>query len=714
LEASGIFARGDSVEGLTRYDAKGRARWAKNGDDAITKVADSWEKNRRQNPDASRLVLAARNVDVHRLNAEIRSRLVAAGELGDDAITVWTLHAGGRKGGIGELREMELRTGDRVALGVKLTPIGRDVLPNDLARVTGIKPGADPALSLRIDRTGKVETLNLSDLAPPARKGQEHRKPTPILQHAYAQTIHKSQAQTVDYTIIHAGDGLDASRAYVALTRHRRDAVIVADAGAIGRTLAENGTTPTRDAVRQAFLRAAKGNTDGQNAGDYVVDRGAWLRTGDPQALPMTARETRGQAIMRIAAETAARIGQRVRALRQIDVPAYIRDALQRRQQRPAQAVPAAPQQLRQPSSTQVPERRQAPAAPRRTVAPQRWVKVTELDAQQQLRDALDRAGFDVARMKGLPVMDGQRHYAPLKEDRGRQQRGAYRAHYDGARPAGAIWNHHTGDVTTWKADGEQVAVSAEDADKAARKHAARMAQREREVRQREGQGARTAEKLWASAKPVTAAHPYIAAKGIDPAGLRVTDDGRLVVPLYSAGKLVNAQTITADGTKRPVYGAQKTGAHFVVGKIEAGKPIAIAEGLATAKSFHEATGIPTVMALDTSNLVPVAQAVRAAFPKAQIIFAADNDAHLPLREGTRQMPNVGVEKAQAAAAKVGNAVVLTAPELSERTAADKGTDFNDLAQANGAAAVRRMVQEQQAPALDQTQGRKRGPQMTM
>jgi phage/plasmid primase-like uncharacterized protein len=136
-------------------------------------------------------------------------------------------------------------------------------------------------------------------------------------------------------------------------------------------------------------------------------------------------------------------------------------------------------------------------------------------------------------------------------------------------------------------------------------------------------------------------------------------------------------------------YGARKIGAHFVYGTPEDGKPIAIGEGLATAESFHAISRAPTVMALDSSNLAPVARAIRAAYPNSQIVFATDNDAHLPLRDGDRKMENVGVEKARTAALKVGNAIVLTAPEIPECTASDKGTDWNDVTQARGLQAAR-------------------------
>ena len=42
-----------------------------------------------------------------------------------------------------------------------------------------------------------------------------------------------------------------------------------------------------------------------------------------------------------------------------------------------------------------------------------------------------------------------------------------------------------------------------------------------------------------------------------------------------------------------------------------------------------------------------------------------------------------------AVALKVGNAIVLTAPEDKARTAADKGTDCNDVVQAKGLQAAR-------------------------
>ena len=274
------------------------------------------------------------------------------------------------------------------------------------------------------------------------------------------------------------------------------------------------------------------------------------------------------------------------------------------------------------------------------------------------------------------------------------------------------MWNHRTGAVEKWKADGTREALDPAEAVRFAARAAAAAAQREREQAAREAQGAAQAARLWAAASPARASHAYLRAKQISPEGLRETSDGRLLVPLFAGGKMVNVQTITADGRKRPIFGARKVGAHFVVGEIEPGKPVAFAEGLATAKSFHAATGIETVMALDTSNLAPVAEAFRKAYPAAPFVFAADNDAHLPLRAGDRTMPNVGVEKARAAAAKVGG-TVLIAPEIAARTAADQGTDWNDVTAAQGRQAARDAVHAV-LPERVHRHTQSRGPSMPM
>ena len=335
-----------------------------------------------------------------------------------------------------------------------------------------------------------------------------------------------------------------------------------------------------------------------------------------------------------------------------------------------------------------------------------RRAKVSYPEAQAQLAAFMQQHGL---RTDGLPTLDGERHYVQVEGNRGREKSGAYLAFYEGARPAGVVWNYKTGLKTTWKADGELVSISPEAMRLMQARANADKAARAKQQQGRQDAAAHLAERLLAGSRPADGSHPYLVAKGIGPHGLRVAVQGqtvpvmresgavgrvsvagRLLMPLRDIeGALCNVQTISEDGRKLFLGGAQKLGTfHLIGGPVKADRPLWIAEGFATGATIHEATGDPVVVAQDTSNLGPVSRLLQAAHPKVEIAFAADNDAHLPLRPPPHTLPNAGKVKADEAARQIG-ARVLLAPALPGRTDAGRGTDWNDLAAARGLDAAR-------------------------
>ncbi|AZO39622.1 toprim domain-containing protein [Mesorhizobium sp. M2A.F.Ca.ET.037.01.1.1] len=56
--------------------------------------------------------------------------------------------------------------------------------------------------------------------------------------------------------------------------------------------------------------------------------------------------------------------------------------------------------------------------------------------------------------------------------------------------------------------------------------------------------------------------------------------------------------------------------------------------GYSTAARVHQATGYLTITAFDAGNLGPVSKAIRAKYPKARILFAADNDRLVKMPDG--------------------------------------------------------------------------------
>jgi len=179
---------------------------------------------------------------------------------------------------------------------------------------------------------------------PPRRGKRADAGPprAPVLQHAYARSIHKSQGATADMMFLYGGAGLDARLAYVGMTRHREDVLLAVDAGAIRERLAEDGSAPAPgeagpEQVRQAVLARAMQPGEGGNAADHVADKERWLRTGDPMA--QAPQEATGWARTR---EAVRRAGERAIVVAREAVRRVARSAA------PRPTAPPPPRQGRQ------------------------------------------------------------------------------------------------------------------------------------------------------------------------------------------------------------------------------------------------------------------------------------------------------------------------------------------------------------------------------
>ena len=143
-----------------------------------------------------------------------------------------------------------------------------------------------------------------------------------------------------------------------------------------------------------------------------------------------------------------------------------------------------------------------------------------------------------------------------------------------------------------------------------------------------------------------------------------------------TTNRLLNLQFIGEAGSKRFLTGGRVKGCCFLIG--EPGDVLCIAEGFATGASVHEATGYAVAVAFDCGNLQSVAEAMRARFPNARIVIAADDDY--------QTAGNPGLTKAREAAAAIGGSVAV--PDFGADRP-DDAVDFNDLAAHRGANAVR-------------------------
>ena len=226
---------------------------------------------------------------------------------------------------------------------------------------------------------------------------------------------------------------------------------------------------------------------------------------------------------------------------------------------------------------------------------------------------------------------------------------------------------------------------------------AERKAKEQAEAKERD-EAAKKAAELWKQAKPASSDHPYLKRKQIQPHNIRLNSD-QLIIPMYKDGRLVNAQTIDAEGDKLFQRGAEIQGAFYPIANKDDDKSVMlICEGFATGASLREATDMPVIVAFNAGNLKPVAQAIRKKYPDSKIIIAADNDQWTFAKgknpEGIKRhdvngddprwqewkdegfLWNPGIEKGKAAAAAVGG--FMAYPQVPQLDA-QKRTDFNDI-----------------------------------
>ena len=228
--------------------------------------------------------------------------------------------------------------------------------------------------------------------------------------------------------------------------------------------------------------------------------------------------------------------------------------------------------------------------------------------------------------------------------------------------PAGRFGCWRAGMEITWRADVGRKLTEFEEMAHARRINESKVLREAAQERQHQV-ASETVEKIWLSGGAAHPDHPYLKRKGIQTHGVRITGDGRLMVPLYDAdGTLSTLQYIDEDGGKLYHPGGQTGGKFWMVGSLDEPGTLYVAEGFATAATIHETTDRPVVVAYSASNLVPVTGTLREMYGATQdIVIVADHDNS-----------GVGQRYAEQASAKYGARMVMP-PILG---------DANDYAQA--------------------------------
>lgn len=272
---------------------------------------------------------------------------------------------------------------------------------------------------------------------------------------------------------------------------------------------------------------------------------------------------------------------------------------------------------------------------------------------EQQMIDAIAGAGYTPPSTINF---DGKVHRFS-SDGRKRGDSGWYVA-YDGKIAGGCFGCWKDSSSINWRQDMGRKLNPFEDVQHRQQMKSARE-QAESERRRRQETAAGTVATIWSQASEASDDHPYLIKKGVSSHGLRVSGDGRLIVPMIDAnGEISSIQYIPTDGDKQYHPGGAVAGCRFTI--TGQGETQYIAEGYATAASIHEATGATVHVAFSAGQLAAVTETIRHIY-QGDLVIVADNDAS-----------GVGQESAQKAA-KEYKARVIVPPVV--------GMDANDYEQ---------------------------------
>lgn len=326
------------------------------------------------------------------------------------------------------------------------------------------------------------------------------------------------------------------------------------------------------------------------------------------------------------------------------------------------------------------------------------------LDAVREFEDAIRSAGLI---LDGAPIMDGKWHYVHVEGGRLKEKQGSYKATLDDAVPNGFIKNLYDDTRSRgWKfqtvgLDASKVA----ELDHQAKENAAKREAEDLKEKLRIAEYSQSYVNKCPDIEE-TFPHRYLTvAKEVKAYSLKHDVDfnknSLIVIPLRDIdGKVWSYQTINEDGEKRYKAGGRKTGCFHLIGEFDPHKPCVVMEGYATGATAHEATGVAVAVAFDSTNILEVAKAIKAAGKASEIVIGGDDDrfikctvgwtpegkyihSNAAVNEGA--LPNAGREKAFEAAEAVQGFAVF--PKFKDSDY--KGTDFNDLKKAEGIKTVR-------------------------
>ncbi len=221
-EASFQLAELNISEGLSTYEQHGQVQQTSRAS-LSEDIATAYLSKLKSEGPKTGLVLAFTNAQTNSINQAIREQLKQEGMIGKENLI--------------KLNGQNFAIGDRIVFlknnktDLKITDADGVIQPEKSIKngTRGTIQAVDNQGNIKVQLADNYYTIiTATNEFPKVAIGQPQPEPTreynyTHIAHGYAVTCHKSQGQTVDFTIVAASKHMDAKGLYVAMTRHRDD-----------------------------------------------------------------------------------------------------------------------------------------------------------------------------------------------------------------------------------------------------------------------------------------------------------------------------------------------------------------------------------------------------------------------------------------------------------------------------------------------------------
>jgi conjugative relaxase-like TrwC/TraI family protein len=182
---------------------------------AIGTAVDLWFAARQDRPDKDHLLIARSNATVRGLNAEIRKRLRAAGQIEGRDVSVTASSASG------DPFILRLAVGDRIRFGRRADLNGNRIINGTCAKIEHIEPEGREHANI----TARIGRRRISFSTAAVADGSGHAR----LAHDYATTVYQAQGLTAESCTAVVDPRYDRNSLYVAASRARGPLSLVID-----------------------------------------------------------------------------------------------------------------------------------------------------------------------------------------------------------------------------------------------------------------------------------------------------------------------------------------------------------------------------------------------------------------------------------------------------------------------------------------------------